>query len=75
MSEPTYRVAVERQAEILTAAVEAIEAVGNTVNMLAAENEKQWRVLAELRDDLHTLAAQLPVDAILSVLPAHEVQR
>ena len=79
MSEPTYRVeeAVKRQAEILTAAVEAIESVGNTVTLLATENEKQWRALAELRDDVHTLASQLPVDAILSVLPVdpHEVQR
>lgn len=75
MSEPTYPEAVKRQAEILTATVEAIESVGNTVKLLAAENEKQWRVIAELRDDVHTLAAQLPVDAILSVLPSHGVQR
>ena len=77
MSEPTYQVeeAVKRQADVLTAAIDAIESVGNTVNLLAAENEKQWRAIAELRDDLYTLAAQLPVDAILSVLPANEAQR
>lgn len=64
MSEPTYPVEA-----ILTVAVDATLALGETVKLLAAESEKQWRALADLRDDVHTLAARLPVDAILSVLP------